>query len=80
MDTKQEMMKVLCPLENEKTGKKYWMRLGSAYTNRDGSLNVYLDALPVTRQLQIRELNDRDRERMAQARANGGAGGDNLPF
>lgn len=80
MDTKQEMMKVLCPLENEKTGKKYWMRLGSAYPNRDGSLNVYLDALPVTRKLQIRELNALDRERMAQGRADSNSGGDNLPF
>lgn len=52
--------KVLCPLENDKTGKTYWMKIGSAFVNRDGSTNVYLDALPANRRLQIRDLDDRD--------------------
>ncbi len=52
--------KVLCPLKNEKTGKTYWMRLGSAFENRDGSYNVYLDAYPANGRLQIRDLDERD--------------------
>jgi hypothetical protein len=53
-------MKVLCP--TEKDGKTYWTRLGVAFANRDGSTNVYLDALPANGKLQIRELDERDQE------------------
>ena len=59
--------KVLCPLQNEKTGKTYWMRLGSAYVNRDGSYNVYLDAYPANGRLQIRDLDDKDTQPRASA-------------
>ena len=54
--------KVLCPIENEKTGKTFWLRIGSAYINRDGSTNVYLDALPSNNRLQIRDFDERDRQ------------------
>jgi hypothetical protein len=34
----------------------YWLNIGTAFTNRDGSLTVYLDAFPIgTHKLQIRE-------------------------
>jgi hypothetical protein len=36
-------------------GKSYWVRVGTAFENRDGRLNVYLDAIPVNGRLQIRE-------------------------
>ncbi len=49
--------KVLCPLTNPKTGKTYWMRVGAAFVNRDGSTNVYLDAYPTNGKLQIRDLD-----------------------
>lgn len=52
--------KVLSPMKNEKTGKTYWLRLGHAFTNRDGSTNVYLDAFPSNRKLQIRDLDEDD--------------------
>ena len=32
-----------------------WARAGTAYTNRDGSLNIYLDVLPLEGQLHLRE-------------------------
>lgn len=32
-----------------------WVKAGSAWINRDGSLNVYLDALPLEGKLHIRE-------------------------
>jgi hypothetical protein len=50
--------KVLCPLD--RNGKTYWMRIGSAFINKDGSTNVYLDAYPTDRKLQIRDLDARD--------------------
>lgn len=44
----------------ERQGKTYWMRIGSAFTNVDGSTNVYLDAFPANGKLQIRDLDERD--------------------
>ena len=37
-----------------------WVRVGVAFDNRDGSVNVLLDALPLTGRLQIR-TRDADR-------------------
>lgn len=39
-----------------------WLKVGAAFVNRDASLNVYLDALPLDGQLQIRETVDRKSE------------------
>jgi hypothetical protein len=36
------------------------MRIGVAFQNKDGSTNVYLDAFPTERKLQIRDLDPRD--------------------
>ncbi len=37
-------------------GASSWVRLGSASTNRDGSITLVLDALPIgTNRLQVRE-------------------------
>ncbi len=40
-----------------KDGEKVrWTRIGVAFTNRDGSINLLLDAFPIgTRRLQVRE-------------------------
>jgi hypothetical protein len=54
--------KVLCPIE-KKDGKTFWFRIGIAYTNADGSTNLYLDALPATPKLQIRDFDERDAAR-----------------
>jgi hypothetical protein len=32
-----------------------WVRAGSAWVNRDGSFNVYLDVLPLDGKLHVRE-------------------------
>jgi hypothetical protein len=50
----------------ERDGKSYWTRIGAAFTNGDGSINVALDALPVSGRLQIRE--DEEHEGRAQDR------------
>ena len=47
----------------ERGERSFWTKVGVAYTNRDGSTNVQLDALPVSGRLQIRsdeERNDRN--------------------
>lgn len=35
--------------------RNHWLRVGIAFPNRDGSLNVRLDALPISGELQIRD-------------------------
>ena len=43
-----------------KNGEKdYWNKIGNAFLNRDGSLNVRLNALPVNGQLNIRDPKPR---------------------
>ena len=39
----------------ERRDKKYWTRVGAAFPNQDGSINVSLDAVPMSGDLQIRE-------------------------
>lgn len=38
-----------------KDGKARWIKIGSAFTNKDGSINAILDAYPKDGKLQIRE-------------------------
>ena len=38
----------------ERNGKSYWVRIGAAFSNQDGSETVLLDALPVNGRMQIR--------------------------
>jgi len=35
--------------------KDFWNRIGNAFVNKDGSLNVKLNAFPVNGELHIRE-------------------------
>jgi hypothetical protein len=38
----------------ERDGKKFWVRIGSASKNRDGSISAVLDAVPTNGTLHIR--------------------------
>ncbi len=38
----------------ERNGKSYWVRIGAAFVNQDGSETVLLDAFPANGRLQIR--------------------------
>jgi hypothetical protein len=40
---------------SERSGKRFWNRIGIAFLNRDGSINVKLDAVPVTGEMHIRD-------------------------
>ena len=77
--------KVLSPME--KNGKTFWLRIGTAFINADGSTNVYLDAYPTNGKLQIRDLDEKDlqpRSSNGEGRSNGfgdrDADADQLPF
>jgi hypothetical protein len=43
------------PGRNGNPDRKLWLRLGMAFVNRDGSLNVKLDAVPTNGTLHIRD-------------------------
>ena len=45
-----------------KGDKHFWNRVGSAFKNRDGSYNIYLDVLPRDGKIQIREIRDDERK------------------
>jgi len=43
---------------NKEGEKSFWTRVGVAYVNRDGSLTLKLDALPVSGTLQVRDEDE----------------------
>jgi hypothetical protein len=62
------MFKVIAPIEH-RDGTHHWARCGNGYSNKDGSINLYLSTLPVATKngeltLQLRELTEEElRER-----------------
>ena len=38
--------------------RNYWTKIGAAFVNSDGSLNVVLDALPANGRLHIRDFRE----------------------
>ncbi len=58
---------------NERNGKSYWTRIGFGSVNKDGSLNLKLDAVPCTGgTLQVRDWEPRD-EQVGAPRSESGA-------
>jgi len=43
----------------EGKGGSIWVRAGSAFVNKDGSLNVILDVLPIDGRLHVREAAEK---------------------
>jgi len=40
--------------------KAFWVRIGSAWTNRDGSFNLVLDAMPIDGKITVRPCKKGD--------------------
>jgi len=60
MEKRMEKMKVFAVVEEG--GSTRWVRLGRAYLNADGSINIFLDALPLgTNKLQLRDAEEDNR-------------------
>ena len=57
----KKMFKVISPIER-RNGEKFWTRCGTAFTNKDDSINIYLDVMPLGKDvtLQLRELTEED--------------------
>lgn len=49
------MKDVFTIVEKEGWEKSMWYRVGTAFENRDGSLTLFLDALPVNGKLHVRD-------------------------
>jgi hypothetical protein len=43
-----------------RNGKHFWNRVGVAFVNNDGSINVKLEAVPVSGEIQIRDYVARE--------------------
>ncbi len=67
MFQQKKMFKVLGVIPKHNNPKEsYWVRMGSAFVNRDNSINIYLDACPSSFQLQLRELDEEDLRKRTQ--------------
>ena len=66
----KKMFKVLSAIE-KRDGGTFWMRVGSGFTNKDNSVNIYLDVMPKNFQLQLRELDEEDLRKRDTNRAEG---------
>lgn len=45
---------------SDRNGRKFWNRIGVAFINSDGSMNVKLEAIPVSGEMQIRDYVPRE--------------------
>lgn len=80
-------MKICYVIEKSGKGRDFWHRIGVAFVNSDGSLNVKLQALPVSGEMQIRDYVPREGGRPASPSGSPPAGAsetppteDNIPF
>lgn len=69
----------------KRDGGHFWMRCGNGHTNKDDSINVYLDAVPRDLKFTLRELDEEDLRRRDAYRATQGEpgaapSGDSTPF
>lgn len=58
----KKMFKVITAIE-KRNGEKFWTRCGTGFTNKDDSINIYLDVIPAGQKefmLQVRELTEDD--------------------
>lgn len=64
--------RVVTPRKDEKTGKTYWTRIGSAFLRSGGGMSIFLDALPMGRELIVFPPDERD--------SNSQPDGDDVPY
>jgi hypothetical protein len=69
MEDSNKRKKVLCPVSGA-NNKTYWLRMGTAHVNKDNSINLYLDAIPLNGKLQVRDWDEQPWEQ----RRDGGGG------
>jgi hypothetical protein len=55
----QSKMKIAYVITQRGTNK-YWTRIGVAFVNKDGSMNVKLEAVPVNGEIHVRDYVPRE--------------------
>ena len=55
-------IKEVFAISEGKEGTTRWTRVGIGFVNRDGSINVVLDAVPLNGRLQIRDRKTKSEE------------------
>jgi hypothetical protein len=60
MEANGQTMKAVFTVVERSGGKSYWTRVGVGFVNRDGSITLKLDAIPVNGTLQVREWESRE--------------------
>ena len=65
----QSKMKIAYVITQRKD-KNFWNRVGVAFVNNDGSINVKLEAVPVSGEIQIRDYHPRDELASTSGRGN----------
>lgn len=60
MENSSKRFRAVYAVVPKQDGKDVWLRVGTAFENRDGSETVVLDAVPVGGKLQIRDYQPRD--------------------
>ena len=58
----------------KRDGGHWWMKCGAAHTNKDDSINIYLDAVPKDLRFTLRELDEEDLRRREAYRTGSGDG------
>jgi len=71
----QSRLKV-CYVITQRGERKFWNRVGVAFLNSDGSINVKLESLPVAGDFQIRDYVPREENAGTSLRGRNGQGDD----
>lgn len=61
MEEQSRNLKMVYTVVERGPGKSFWTRVGIGTVNRDGSLNLRLDAIPVNGTLQVRDWEPPER-------------------
>jgi len=62
-----KQMKTVYTVVERGPGKSWWTKVGIGFVNRDGSINLRLDAIPTNGTLQVRDYEPREWERRDSA-------------
>ena len=55
MEEKENLKHVFTMIEKEGEEKTRWVKIGIGFVNKDNSLNLYLDALPLNGKIHVRD-------------------------
>ena len=67
MPNETQQTRAVYTIVKHNEGKSHWIRIGVAFTNRDGSINVVLDALPTNGRLQLRDFPEQSDQQIPEA-------------